>query len=221
LLLQRSGNVFTFFRKINAGDSWEPLPNLTITRDDLAGLPVQVGLFQAIYTANTGEVVFDSFMLDAAGLSTGTLPTPPSGLNFSSVAATTMNINWTPGAGSTGSVVVVRAGIPVNAQPIAGTTYTGNAAFGAGSQLGGGNYVVYVGTGNTVTVTGLTPGTKYYVAVYSYGRQWRGGQCHSRCSAIHHADGAGQTAARRCGSGRGGGKLQRRIQCPCEFRIEL
>ncbi len=169
LLMQRNGNVFTFFRKINAGDSWQPLPNLTITRDDLAGLPVQVGLFQAMYTANTGEVVFDSFMLDAAGLSAGTLPTPPSGLNFSSVAATTMNINWTPGTGSTGSVVVVRAGSPVNAQPIAGTTYTGNAAFGSGSQLGGGNYVVYVGTGSSVTVTGLTPGTKYYVAVYSYG----------------------------------------------------
>lgn len=169
LLMQRNGNVFTFFRKINAGDAWQPLPNLTIVRDDLAGLPVQVGLFQAIYTANTGEVVFDSFMLNASGLSTGTLPTPPSGLNFSSVAATTMNINWMPGAGSTGSVVVVRAGNPVNAQPIAGTTYTGNATFGAGSQLGGGNYVVYVGTGNTVTVNGLTPGTKYYVAVYSYG----------------------------------------------------
>lgn len=169
LLMQRNGDVFTFFRKVNAGDAWQPLPNLTIDRSDLAGLPVQVGLFQAIYTASTGEVVFDSFMLNAAGLSAGILPTPPSGLNFSSVAATTMNINWTPGAGSTGSVVVVRAGTPVNAQPIAGTTYTGNAAFGAGSQLGGGNYVVYVGTGNTVSVTGLTPGTKYYVAVYSSG----------------------------------------------------
>lgn len=169
LLMQRTGDVFTFFRKVNAGDPWQPLPTLTITRDDLAGLPVQVGLFQAMYTANTGEVVFDSFMLNANGLSTGTLPAAPSGLNFSSVAATTMNVNWTPGVGSTGSVVVVRAGSPVNAQPIAGTTYSGNAAFGAGSQLGGGNYVVYVGTGSSVTVTGLTPGTKYYVAVYSYG----------------------------------------------------
>lgn len=169
LLMQRTGNVFTFFRKVNAGDPWQPLPNLTITRTDLAGLPVQVGLFQAMYTANTGEVVFDNFMLNAGGLSAGTLPVAPSGLNFSSVAATTMNVNWTPGTGSTGSVVVVRAGSPVNAQPIAGVTYTGNAAFGSGSQLGGGNYVVYRGTGNSVTVTGLTPGTKYYVAVYSYG----------------------------------------------------
>jgi len=169
LLMRRSGNVFTFFRKINPGDDWQPLPSLTIVRDDLSGLPVQVGLFQAIYTANTGQVVFDSFMLNAEGLSTGTLPTPPSGLNFSSVAATSMDINWTPGVGSTGSVVVVRASGPVSAQPIPGTTYTGNATFGAGSQLGYGNFVVYVGTGNSVTVTGLTPGTQYYVAVYSYG----------------------------------------------------
>jgi hypothetical protein len=169
LLMQRTGDVFTFFRKINVGDPWQPLPNLTIVRDDFAGLPVQVGLFQAIYTANTGEVVFDSFMLNAAGLSTGTLPTPPSGLNFSSVAATSMTVNWTPGVGSTGSVVVVRAANPVNVQPAQGVAYTGNAAFGSGSNLGSGNYVVYVGTGNNVTVTGLTPGTKYYVAVYSYG----------------------------------------------------
>lgn len=168
-LMRRSGDTFSFFRKVNAGDEWTPLPTLTQTRPDLAGLPVQVGLFEAMFTANSGTVVFDSFMLDAAGLSAGTPPNPPAGLNFTSVGATSMTINWTPGAGSTGSVVVVRAANPVNANPINGVTYNGSATFGAGSHLGSGNYVVYVGTGSSVTVTGLTPGTKYFVAVYSYG----------------------------------------------------
>jgi hypothetical protein len=80
-----------------------------------------------------------------------------------------MTINWTPGLGSTGSVVVVRATYPIIAQPIQGVVYTGDPSFGAGTDLGGGSYVVYVGTGNSVTVNNLTPGTKYYVAVYSYG----------------------------------------------------
>ncbi len=169
LLMRRSGNTFTFYRKVNVGDDWTPLPNQTIVRDDLDGVPLQVGLFQAIFTGNTGTAVFDNFMLDAAGLSVGPLPNVPSGLNFTSIAATTMTVNWIPGSGSTGSVVVVRAGSPINLQPVNGVTYTGNASFGAGSDLGSSNYVVYVGSGNSVTVNNLAPGTKYYVAVYSYG----------------------------------------------------
>ena len=77
-------------------------------------------------------------------------------------------LSWTPGAGSAGSVVVMRAGQPTSMQPNYGNTYTGSPIFGNGSNLGGSNFVVYAGSGSGVTVTNLTPGVRYYAAVYSY-----------------------------------------------------
>ncbi len=83
-------------------------------------------------------------------------------------ANTTMSINWTPGDG-TNSIVLIKQATVVNGSPVDGISYTdGGAVFGSGSQIGTGNYVVYTGTGSSVTVTGLTTGTTYYVAVFSF-----------------------------------------------------
>ena len=88
--------------------------------------------------------------------------------NFSSTPAeTTMDISWTSGNGDAVIVVAHEAGA-VNQDPIDGTTYTANAAFGSGTQIGTGNYVVYDGTGTSVNVTGLTANTTYHFAVYEY-----------------------------------------------------
>ena len=60
---------------------------------------------------------------------------------------------------------------PVQYNPVNGITYTANSTFGAtGSLLGGaGEYVVYHGSGNSVTVTNLGANIfTYYVAVYEY-----------------------------------------------------
>lgn len=85
-----------------------------------------------------------------------------------STNATTLTLNWTPGPGSAGSIVVMSAGqAPVN-QPNYGNTYTGNAVFGSGANLGSSNYVVFSGNGNNVIVTNLIPGVRYYATVYSY-----------------------------------------------------
>jgi|GEM_PF-2339600 len=92
---------------------------------------------------------------------------PASGVTFSAVSSTGMTISWTPGNGSN-CLVLVKANSAVNASPVNGTTYAENAAFGSGSQIGSGNYVVYQGPGKSVTISGLTLGTTYYVAVYSF-----------------------------------------------------
>lgn len=101
----------------------------------------------------------------------GTLASEPgiSATNLSTVVtATTSAISWTNGNGA-GRLVVVR---PATATPIApfdGVDYsTVSAVYGSGQNLGGGNYVVYEGTGNTVTVTGLNSYTTYYYNVYEY-----------------------------------------------------
>lgn len=99
---------------------------------------------------------------------------PASGLSVATNAGTgRLAISWTPGSGSAGSLVVMRAGYPVTASPVDGVTYAANSVFGSGSNLGddnlgAGNYVVFAGSGNSVTVTNLFGATTYYVAVYSF-----------------------------------------------------
>ncbi len=41
-----------------------------------------------------------------------------------------------------------------------------NPTFGYGTEFGAGNYIIYKGTGTTVSVAG--PNTAYYVAVFEY-----------------------------------------------------
>ena len=90
-----------------------------------------------------------------------------SSISFANVSSTGFDINWTKGNG-TNSLVVIHSGSAVNADPVDGSTYTANTAMGSGSQIGTGNYVVYTGSGSTVTVTGLTKFTTYYVNVYTF-----------------------------------------------------
>ena len=88
---------------------------------------------------------------------------------FSSFGITdsSMNISWTRGNGNS-VLVVARQGSAVNQNPDNGSLYTANAMFAGGTQLGTGNYVVYNGNGNSITLTSLMAGTAYYFAVYEY-----------------------------------------------------
>ena len=74
-------------------------------------------------------------------------------------------ITWTRGNGAN-CIVLVKAGSAVDSAPVDGTTYTASTVFGSGTQIGSGNYVAYLGTGNSVTLSNMTIGTTYYVAVY-------------------------------------------------------
>jgi hypothetical protein len=92
---------------------------------------------------------------------------PASALTFSNVTSNSMTLNWTNGTGS-GRIVVARQSAAVANAPTNGTTYTANANYGTtGTELGSA-YVVYNGSGNTFNLTGLTPNTSYFFAVYEY-----------------------------------------------------
>ncbi len=78
-----------------------------------------------------------------------------------------INLNWTSGNGAY-RLVIAKAGSAVSAFPVDGSSYTSDANFGSGSYLGSGNYLVYSGSGNSCTVTGLTAGTRYYFAVIEF-----------------------------------------------------
>jgi M6 family metalloprotease-like protein len=126
--------------------------------------------------------------------------TPPTtqATAFASSALTnnSMTIGCTRGNGSS-IIIVARQGSAVNTNPIDGITYTANAAFGSGTQIGTGNYVVYKGTGNSVNITALTSGTNYHYAIYEYNST---GLCYKVPALIGNATTTGTAPCNYCTS---------------------
>src|ERR1044072_8664989 len=84
-----------------------------------------------------------------------------SAMHFSNVTSNSMTVNWTNGNGD-GRVLIMRAGGVPNKFPLDGTEYA------AGADLGGGNFVVYSGSGNNATVGNLNINTNYQFRLYEY-----------------------------------------------------
>ncbi len=92
---------------------------------------------------------------------------PASNVTFDSRGTDWLNLYWLPGDGEN-YLVLMKAGSPVTAVPVDGQTYAANAQFGQGYMFDDGSYAVYNGSGATVAVSGLQPGTVYYIAVFDY-----------------------------------------------------
>ncbi len=100
--------------------------------------------------------------------------------NFDEYPATALvDISWDNYFGAVSTwwdevLVLAKANSEVDGTPTGdGSTYSANAIFGSGSQIGVGNYVVYKGTGTSVKVTGLTNGTTYHFRAFvRYGSDW-------------------------------------------------
>ncbi len=92
--------------------------------------------------------------------------TVSSGLNFTDVDCENFTINWSNGDGANRIVVVSTS--TITGTPTDQTAYTANPVYGSGNTLNAGEYVVYNGSGNSVTVSGLTVNTNYFVSVYEY-----------------------------------------------------
>ncbi len=92
---------------------------------------------------------------------------PATNVTFSNISGTGFTVGWTKGNG-TNSLVLVKAGSPVDEMPSDGSFYNSNTTFGSGAEIGTGNFVVYNYTSNSVQVKGLTEGTNYYVAVFEF-----------------------------------------------------
>jgi hypothetical protein len=86
------------------------------------------------------------------------------------ISDTTMELSFGTTGNGQGRVVAIALsnwGAPVPLAAEDGKFYTGSTTYGQGSTLGKG-YVIYNGTGNSVTVTGLQPDTFYYVTDSEY-----------------------------------------------------
>ncbi len=103
--------------------------------------------------------------VSVSGNAISTEPTTvSSAITFTNPASTSLGISWTNGNGAS-HLVVVRSGAAIATDPTDGISYTASATFASGTAIGAG-YVVYNSTGSSVTVTGLTKGTWYFVNVY-------------------------------------------------------
>lgn len=87
--------------------------------------------------------------------------TQATNVSFSNVANNSFDISWTNGNGSS-RIAVTRTTGTTAVAPTDGTEYT------VGQFTGTGNRVVYVGTGNSASVSSLLGGTGYEVQVYEY-----------------------------------------------------
>jgi hypothetical protein len=143
----------------------------TDTTVAITGLTANTNYYFSVFTHNGNGTTTSYLITSPATANRTTLQTEPttqaSLASVSAFTTTTETVSWKTGNGAY-SVVVAKQGSAVTANPVDGTAYTGNAAFTSGENLGSGNYVVYSGTDTTVAVTGLTAGTDYYYAVYTF-----------------------------------------------------
>jgi hypothetical protein len=86
---------------------------------------------------------------------------------ISGVDGNKLTFKWLNGDGA-GRIVVMRANNAVTFTPANASNYTANSAFGSGTNLGSDQYVVYNGTGSSVSVTNLLPATTYNLTVFEY-----------------------------------------------------
>ncbi|MGN6164697.1 MAG: T9SS type A sorting domain-containing protein [Flavisolibacter sp.] len=117
-----------------------------------------------------------AYLLSSPGTYSFTTPDVP-GATVPTTAASSALINnvdgnkftfkWTNGNGEK-RIVVMKQGSAVSFVPANTISYTANASFGSGTDLGGGQYVVYNGTGSSVDLTNLLPSATYHFAVYEY-----------------------------------------------------
>ncbi len=93
---------------------------------------------------------------------------PPNQIMISNNTGNSITLNWTSGSGSQ-NLVVMRALNNNIASPVNGVNYTANSNYGsANSLIGTGSYVVYNGTNNSVTVSGLNFNSVYFIRVYTF-----------------------------------------------------
>ena len=105
--------------------------------------------------------LFQVFVVQAAA------PTAASNnLSYSSIEGTSFTITFNRGDGLN-RIVVVRKGDAVSFLPTNGASYNASE-FGTGAPVALGEYVVYNGSMNLVTISGLAPNSVYHFAVFEY-----------------------------------------------------
>ncbi len=127
------------------------------------GLPPKTIIYYAGYATNsTGTTVSseDSFRTEP--------DTQEPTAFIDNAGASDMRINWSNTHTGDGVIVLIKENGAVDADPIDGDVYADDPIYPNGEEIGTGNRVVYIGTASNITVTNLSPGSTYFIAVYAY-----------------------------------------------------
>ncbi|MBK6266622.1 T9SS type A sorting domain-containing protein [Marivirga sp. S37H4] len=118
--------------------------------------------FQGTATFNLENTVVD---LNSIGWEVNSVPIPTGNGSFyySKVYGDSLYIGLSAGGGSE-RIIFLREGSFPDVTVADNTSYTADSEFGNGSLVGTGTYVVYQGNDNLVKITGLNPGTEYYMS---------------------------------------------------------
>ncbi len=152
---------------INAGGATGSFhPSTTIpTHFSSVGQPIVMPRLSATNSGagvmNANDIMFPTSTVLAAPT------TQASNLVITQPFTNTLQLTWTNGNGQA-RIVVGKAGPTVDQAPIDDITYFASSSFTVGDDLGGGNYVVYKGTGNMVSVTDIQENTLYTFFVFEY-----------------------------------------------------
>lgn len=135
----------------------------------LTGLAPDVTIHFAVFEFNgtaTATNYLTTAYLTASG-STLSAPTTPSNSTQSIVTGTSVQLQWQKGNGQN-RIVIMRESGAVTGLPATLTAYPANNHFGSGSQTGLGEFVVYSGSAQQVTVTGLSTNKTYHYRIVEY-----------------------------------------------------
>jgi gliding motility-associated-like protein len=130
------------------------------------GLPDQQAFLHTDIVAYDGVISVDGGVLNANGFQVCTPPSIPTSPVVTNLNSASVNLAWSPGAGD--AFIILRNSASSSSQPKFKLSYTSNAAFESGTDVGSLNYAIYQGTANNVTITGLDPATSYDVDMYGF-----------------------------------------------------
>jgi len=92
---------------------------------------------------------------------------PSSNFTLKEIKNTSISFKWTKGNG-TNRLVVASEEIPISFLPEDGIYYSGDLRFAYGEKLGDSIYAIYNGSGDSLKISNLNPGKKYYFAIFEY-----------------------------------------------------
>jgi trimeric autotransporter adhesin len=149
---------------------------------DVSGLTGSTTYYVRAYATNAGGTSYGS---EVQFTTLCTVPTNVTAI-VSTPGTAQVALSWTNGSCSDEVLIVAKAASAVTATPTGdGTVYTADALFGNGTQIATGEYVVYKGTGTSVTVLGLTNNTTYHFRIFTRrGTTWSSGTTDSETPVI-------------------------------------
>ena len=130
------------------------------------GLAFNTSYYFAVYEYNGSGACTNYFTVSPlTGNATTLCSEPTTQVSFASYTATSSTITLNLINGNGNKRIIVGSTSPISALevPLDGSTYTASTNFGSGSAIGAG-FVVYNSTGNSTSISGLSPSTTYYFA---------------------------------------------------------